>query len=256
MEKNKNVNNNEGSRIAGGIILVGVGAFLLLRNMGFELPDWLFSWPMILILVGIYSGVKHNFKNNSWIIIMAVGGFFLVNEFIPHLGLEPLFWPLVIIGIGLLFILRPGKRDWLDFKTDIDYNKWKNVPATGFQTSAAVVPPDSTDYLLVRSVFSGVVKSVVSKNFQGGRISCVFGGAEIDMSQADINGTVVLKLEAVFGGIKLVLPPHWAVQNEIEGVFHGVDDKRRFNPDASINPGKVLILKGSAVFGGIEIRSY
>lgn len=83
----------------------------------------------------------------------------------------------------------------------------------------------------------------------------MFGGAEIDMSLADINSTVVLKLEAVFGGIKLVLPPHWAIQNKIEGVFHGVDDKRRFNPDASINPSKILILNGSAVFGGIEIRS-
>ncbi|MBC7511293.1 MAG: hypothetical protein H7320_21490, partial [Ferruginibacter sp.] len=96
MENNKNLSNNEGSRIAGGLILVGVGAFLLLRNIGFSLPGWLFSWPMILILVGIYSGFKHNFKNNSWIIIIGVGTFFLVSEFIPNLGLEPLFWPLVI----------------------------------------------------------------------------------------------------------------------------------------------------------------
>lgn len=256
MESNKNYRSSEGGRIAGGLILVAVGAVLLLRNIGLVIPGWLFSWPMILILVGIYSGFKHNFRNNSWLILIGVGGFFLVNEFIPNLGLEPLFWPLVIIGAGVIFIVRPGKNNWLDFKKDIDQNQWKNVPGSGFQTLATDILIDSTDYLLVRSVFSGIVKKVVSKNFQGGHISCVFGGAEIDFSQADINGQIILKLEAVFGGIKLVVPPHWAIQNELDGVFHGVDDKRRFNPDATINPGKVLILKGSAVFGGIEIKSY
>lgn len=256
MESNKNYRSSEGGRIAGGLILVTVGAVLLLRNIGTVIPGWLFSWPMILILVGIYSGFKHNFRNNSWLILIGVGGFFLVNEFIPNLGLEPLFWPLVIIGAGVIFIVRPGKNNWLDFKKDINQSQWKNVSGSGFQTLATDMLADSTDYLLVRSVFSGIVKKVVSKNFQGGRISCVFGGAEIDFSQADINGQIILKLEAVFAGIKLVVPPHWAIQNEIDGVFHGVDDKRRFNPDATINPGKVLILKGSAVFGGIEIKSY
>ncbi len=256
MENNKNLSNNEGSRIAGGLILVGVGAFLLLRNIGFSLPGWLFSWPMILILVGIYSGFKHNFKNNSWIIIIGVGTFFLVSEFIPNLGLEPLFWPLVIIGLGLVFILRPRNSGWLNFKNDMQYTQWKNLSGNASQQQTDIESTDSNDYLMVRSVFSGVVKKVVSKNFQGGHISCVFGGAEIDLSQADMSGQILLKLEAVFGGIKLIVPPHWAIQNEIEGVFHGVDDKRRFNPDASINPGKVLVLKGSAVFGGIEIKSY
>jgi hypothetical protein len=255
MENNTKVRNSEGGRIAGGLILVAVGAFLLLRNMGFWLPGWLFSWPMILIIVGIYSGFKHHFTNSGWLIITGIGTYFLVSDFIPGLGLEPLFWPLVIIGAGIIFILRPRNKDWVNLKNDTGIN-WVNVPGSSFQEPATAAPTDSNDYLMIRSVFSGVIKKVVSKNFQGGRISCVFGGAEIDCSQADISGTAVLKLEAVFGGIKLIVPPHWAVQNEIDGVFHGIDDKRRFNPDATINPGKVLVLKGSAVFGGIEIRSY
>jgi predicted Zn-dependent protease with MMP-like domain len=46
------------------------------------------------------------------------------------------------------------------------------------------------------------------------------------------------------------------VQNEIDGVFHGVDDKRKFHATGGSNPAKILILRGSAVFGGIEITSY
>ena len=124
MEKNNNFRNNETGRIAGGLILVAVGAFLLLRNMGLFLPDWLFSWPIILILVGVYSGFKHNFRNNSWLILIAVGAFFLVDRFIPSLSLEPLFWPLVIIGLGVAFILRPRRGRWEDFKKDTRNNQW------------------------------------------------------------------------------------------------------------------------------------
>jgi hypothetical protein len=258
MENNKNFKDREGGRVVGGIILIGVGAAWLLRNSGFFLPGWLFSWPMILILVGIYSGFKHNFKNNSWIILLAVGGFFLADDFLLNQSFRPMFWPIAIIGAGILFILRPGKREWLNMKTGMDNDRWKSSPYTTgtFGSSPTTATTDSSDYLMVKSVFSGVKRNVVSKNFQGGYITSVFGGAEIDLSQAEITSPVTIKFEVVFGGAKLVVPSHWAVQNEIDGIFHGVDDNRRFNPSSTLNPEKVLILKGSAVFGGIEIRSY
>ncbi|MEP6713039.1 MAG: DUF5668 domain-containing protein [Ferruginibacter sp.] len=256
MENDKGFSNREGGRVIGGLILVGVGAALLLRNTGFMLPGWLFSWPMILILVGIYSGFKHNFRNSSWAIIVAIGGFFLVSRVVPELGMEPLFWPIVIIGLGVLFIVRPRASRWGNFKKDIDYHKWTSGPGGLPGPSATDAPTDDNDYLMVRSFFSGVKRNIISKNFQGGNMSCIFGGVEIDLTQAEIKSPVVIKLELIFGGAKLVVPAHWSVQNEIEGVFHGVDDKRKFNPDASLNPEKVLILKGSAVFGGVEIRSY
>jgi hypothetical protein len=109
---------------------------------------------------------------------------------------------------------------------------------------------EDNGYLHITSIFSGIKRTVLSKNFQGGYISCVFGGAEIDFTQT------VLVFDEVFGGIKLTIPPHWVVQNEIEGIFHGVDDKR--NPVSIINANhdKILILKGSCVFAGIEIKSY
>ncbi|MCW3089670.1 MAG: hypothetical protein JWP81_739 [Ferruginibacter sp.] len=256
MEKNKGFKDRESGRVIGGLILVAVGAALLLRNMGFFLPGWLFSWPVILIMVGIYIGFKHNFKNNSWIIVTAIGGYFLVSRYIPGLGLEPFFWPMVIIALGIVFILRPHRSTWTDIRSEIETDKMKNVNTEALYEPVKATTLDRSDYLVVRSVFSGINKTVVSKNFQGGHISCVFGGGEIDLSQADISGPVTIKVEMVFGGAKLVVPPHWTIQNEIEGIFHGIDDKRKFNPSIGINPEKVLILKGSAVFAGIEIKSF
>ena len=210
----------------------------------------------MFIMVGMYTGADHDFRNTSWYIVTAVRSYCLVTRYIRSLGLQPFFWPRMIIVLGIIFILRPHRNTWLNFKSEDEYDKMKNVPTDSLYEKTTVASLDRSDYLVIRSVFSGVNRTVVSKSFQGGHVSCVFGGAEIDLSQADINGQVIIKLEMVFGGAKLVVPPHWAIQNEIEGIFHGVDDKRKFNPSASINPDKVLILKGSAVFGGIEIKSY
>lgn len=256
MENNSNFNNRENGRIAGGLILVAVGAVLLLRNIGFLFPHWVFSWPMILILVGIYSGFKHQFRNNSWIILIAIGGFFLFDRFIPELGLEPYFWPILIMVIGVIFILRPKRVG--RFKESS--NETNNTSNAGFNIASLQTYDSATlsdnDYLRINSIFSGVNKTIVSKDFKGGKITCVFGGTNVDLTQADIQGEAVLKFEIIFGGVKLIVPPHFTVINEIDGVFHGVDDKRKYSASTNSSPDKKLILRGSVLFGGIEIKSY
>jgi hypothetical protein len=266
MEDNKKTKNSDEARVVGGLILVTVGAALFIRNMGYiDLPYWLFTWPMILILVGIYSGFKHNFSNMGWIIMIAVGSFFLVDDFLPNLKLEPAFWPLVIVGFGILFIIRPRKKNFRSEWRYTDKNGRQGMSADKIsaedlkfedQPSYTPGPGDKSDYLRIDSVFSGVDRTVLSKNFKGGKISCVFGGAEVDMTQADINGIVMLKMDVVFGGVKLMIPGNWSVSSEIDGAFHSVDDKRRHNPGMTTDPNKVLILKGSCVFGGVDIKTY
>jgi predicted membrane protein len=81
------------------------------------------------------------------------------------------------------------------------------------------------------------------------------GGSEINFMQADIQHPVELEVNNVFGGTKLIVPSNWDVKNEISAVFGGVDDKRSFNnsiPDSN----KIIRLKGSCVFGGIEVTNY
>ena len=249
-----NVKNTESGRIIAGLLLVGAGSVLLLKKMGFFFPGWLFTWPMILILVGIYTGVKNNFRNNSWLILISIGAFFLANHIIPELRLQPYFWPIAIIVAGLFFILRPSSFGNVN-KVDSGDTKWSDTGGGTATFSNSPVVVDSSDFIRLRSIFSGVNRNVLSKNFQGAVITTVFGGAELDLSQADITGPIVIKIEVVFGGVKLIVPSHWAIQNEIDGVFHGVDDKRKFNLVPDINSTRVVVLRGSAVFGGVEIRN-
>ena len=83
----------------------------------------------------------------------------------------------------------------------------------------------------------------------------MFGGMEIDLSQADLGEKPVLDVEISFSGLKLILPPHWDVQLDVTNMFAGVEDKRIY-PQTTADPGKVLLIKGTVIFGGLEIKSY
>jgi predicted membrane protein len=112
----------------------------------------------------------------------------------------------------------------------------------------------SEDYLDATTVFGGIHKNILSKNFKGGDITIFMGGAEINLSQADIQGTVTLDITQIMGGTKIIVPPHWEIRSQLTSVFGSIEDKRQ-NLSAT-NPDKVLIIDGSSVFGGIEIRNY
>jgi uncharacterized membrane protein YhaH (DUF805 family) len=244
-----------------GLFLIVAGALWFAYKRGAPLPDWIFTWEFLLIALGILSGIRHRFCNISWLILVGIGSFFLFQKVLVMHGMQEYFWPVFLMILGLFFIFRPKgmycHRRW-------HHRRWHNRewvhgakgewPPTGFPETVTE-EQNGEDTLIIHSVFSGVKRTVISKNFKGGKIDCVFSGAEIDFMQADIQGSVVLYFDEVFGGIKLTVPQSWVVKNEINGVFHSVDDKRS-NYGATMDPNKVLILRGDAVFAGIEIRSH
>lgn len=240
---------NQNDRFFTGIILILVGAVILLKRVGVYIPSWLYDWSAILVLVGLVSGLKVRFRGVSWLIMIAVGLFFMSDELIKDVEIRRFLWPGLIIGIGLLFIFRPkvsslSQDPLLNFQP-----KLNDGPDSDF-------PPSSEDRIDSTSVFGEVKKMVTSKNFKGGEIVCFMGGSQINLSQADIQGPIFLEVTIVFGGAKLVVPPNWEVRSETVAVFAGIEDKRNLLPGSKFDPDKVLILSGTSVFGGIEIKSY
>jgi predicted membrane protein len=107
--ENNNVKHNS-KTILGAIIIV-IGTVLLVDQFNLIfIPGWLFSWPMILILIGLYSGAKHNFQNLSWIIWIFIGGAFLADDAFPGLNIDDFVWPAGLVAFGLYLILRHGDR--------------------------------------------------------------------------------------------------------------------------------------------------
>jgi len=115
--------------------------------------------------------------------------------------------------------------------------------------------PTGDDYLDTVSVFGGIKKTILSKDFKGGEVVNIFGGAQLDFTQADINGRIILDITQIFGGTKIIIPSHWQVVSDIAAVFGSIDDKR-MKTTAAPGTEKLLVLKGVSIFAGVDIRSY
>jgi hypothetical protein len=111
------------------------------------------------------------------------------------------------------------------------------------------------DFVDSTNIFSGTKKVVLSKNFRGGDLTNIFGGCELDLTQADMVEPAVMDVTAIFGGATLIIPPNWAIKTDAVTIFGGISDKRKF-PNAPESATKTLILDGTVIFGGVEIRSY
>jgi len=111
------------------------------------------------------------------------------------------------------------------------------------------------EILNINSIFGGIKRFICSKNFKGGSIVTFMGGAEINLMQADIIQPIIIEVSNLFGGTKLILPSNWDIKNEVTVVFGGVEDKRNMTA-LSPDPGKTVYLKGTCLFGGIELNNY
>lgn len=232
----------------GGLVLVVIGCFLFARQAGVELPSWLFTWPMIPIIVGIFVGIKTRFKDFGWLILIGVGSFFLFDK-MQQIPVREYLLPIIVLTVGLIIVLSAIFRKARVNTTEPDSN-------ISPEEAALRSNPDATtdDIMEVVSVFGSAKRVVLAKNFKGGEVVTVFGSSEINLTNADFTGKLVLEVVQVFGGTKLIIPPHWEVQAKTAAIFGGIEDKR--TPQSSGNPEKILILDGVTFFGGVTIASY
>ena len=248
-------------KIIGGIILFIIGAAFLAREMGVLFPTWLFTWQMLLIVIGLFIGVKSSFRNFSWFILMAIGGVFMVEDFVPDMHIKIYFWPILIMLIGLGMIFKPRHHYNHEHYRNRWERKWNrrhgnyNYDGNRFSACANDESSSSDDVINMDCVFSGFKKNIITKDFKGGNISCVFGGGNLNLTQADINGKQVLTINNVFSGMKIIVPANWEIQTDVNTIFGGVEDKRPYQSIVT-NPDKILVIKGSVTFGGIEIQNY
>lgn len=239
-----------------GIVIIIIGLIILFNKIpvtaGF-FPFWFFSWPMILIAIGIFTGVKSGFRGPSWIVVTLLGVYFLLHyNNIISVNLKPYLFPIGIIVAGVVMIL--SRKN----------NNSKCLPGVGNRQPPSIMyDPENSNYtapgedtINTNALFGSIERSVFSKDFKYGNVSSVFAGVQLNFVQADIKETANIDVTVAFGGLELIVPSNWVVKNEIPAIFGGVEDKRRFVPNSESAYEKTLILRGTVIFGGIEIKSY
>lgn len=227
-------------RVTWGIILILAGLVLLLDQLNFlDFGDLIhIYWPSILILMGLIGLISRDSSKISNLVVLGIGLFFqLRNLGYINISVWQIFWPSILIIIGLSIIFDKGTRK---HKSKVDPEKWEKEN---------IVNEDIVDYF---TIFSAIENTNYSKNFKGGKLSAVFAGIELDLRDAEIEGkTAVISVTAVFGGIEIIVPPHWNVEVKATPILGGVEKNTKYNRDED---APTLKIDGTAIFGGIEIK--
>ena len=224
-----------------GIVLVIIGAALILKNIGI-FPSFieriLFSWQMLLVTIGLVITVGSSGEKTGGVIVMAIGAFFMIPKIFRETFDINIFWPVIFIIVGLIVIFSKHKHS---------RSRWKGHSETK-------IGENNIDII---NVFSGSERQIMSDNFSGGKITSVFGGCEIDLTQSRLaQGVSELEIVCVFGGTVIIVPSDWNIKIEVMPVLGNFSDERRIVPNRSVDMTKQLTIKGTAVFGGGELKSY
>jgi predicted membrane protein len=245
--ENNNQRPSNGRKVVFGLIIIVLGALLLADNfegLSGYIRSIVFSWPMLFIAIGVLNLFGRRSSVTGLIFIM-IGVFFLLPKI--FFGINPdftrMFWPLILIGIGVMIIVRRGRGH------EHHHHHFHNH----FHDNT--VSDLSECFIDEVNIFGGSKIKVVSQKFKGGKITSIFGGSELDFTNAQLaEGTNVIDMVCMFGGATLILPADWHVRSEVVSILGGFADKRiKISNVASSD--RELVIKGFAIFGGGEIKS-
>lgn len=223
-----------------GIILMLAGGLLLLDTFDItQLPirHYIFSWKTLLIAIGVVILITKERATAGYVLIGLGVIFWLPSLVNDSVALHQIFWPAILIGIGVVIITRRGQH------------ARRHRVSTGNKES-------SSDYIDDISILGGGTKIIQSKNFKGGDITAIFGGSEFSFREAELSPDgCTIDVFTMFGGSKLIIPDNWVVKSDMFSIFGGFNDKRLVRAEEG-EQANVLYLKGAVIFGGIEIKSY
>ncbi|OFX32069.1 MAG: hypothetical protein A2X08_17745 [Bacteroidetes bacterium GWA2_32_17] len=225
-----------------GFIILTAGLLLLGFNTGILDPAYkhlIFTWPVLLIALGLANFFE---RSSFWagVILTSIGTFFFLPRLIEfHFNFIHLFWPLLLIMIGVVIIL---KRTLFNSFTHRGHIK------SGSKLEEGVIDESN--------VFGSSNRVIQQCNFKGGKISNVFAGSKIDLTRTTLSDQEnYLDIACVFGGVEIIVPSNWRVQIQVSSIMGAFSDKRFGASSQQIDNSKTLIIKGSVVFGGGEIKS-
>ncbi len=214
-----------------GIIAIIAGVLFTLDNLDIVNSRVFFRlWPILFIVVGLnllFNKQKSRIAGSVFLIV----GFLLLLANLDYIDFNVFdLLPLLLVLLGVRVIQRHRSRD-------------ESTPSD----------PDAQSTITASGVLSGVQRTCSAQDFKGGQLTAFMGGCEIDLRDASIGSEpAVIDIFVMWGGVELKVPEDWRVSTETQPILGGVVDRTRAPKGGT---EKSLILKGSAIMGGVEVRN-
>ena len=248
----RDANNTQGRQLTAWILL-GVAAYIILAQVGVldalgirDLVRWIFRtlWnllPAALFAAGMY-----------WVYRSPRGSKPLVAWFIAGFGLILLISQADLFGLSFGELFLPL---WLVIIALVIMNPREILPRR-FNMQGDEVSEDADELNLVAFMGGGEL-NYSSKTLRGGQLVAIWGGYQIDFSDADMEGdSMELDVMCIMGGFEITVPAHWEVQKQgAVCIMGGFSNKTKCIAEQLELPRKRLIIKGIALMGGGEFKN-
>jgi len=221
---------------------------LLLNNMHIiRVRDVWDFWPVILVVFGVARICESRAQSSLhkiWGGVLVGAGLLLLLDNLNLFTLEANFvWPLVMIGFGFVMLMKAKYRQRARVFSGVA------GPAASAESFA-----DTSHSSSLAAVFSGGKRRITTPDFRGIDVLALFGGFEVDLRGSRIEiDQALIDVNAMFGGVKIMVPDNWTVNVKGFGLFGAFEDKTippRVEPN--VKP-QVLEVTGVSIFGGAVV---
>ena len=209
-----------------GLLLVAAGVITIL-DLTISGRQWGEYWPVMLIIAGLAIAVRGSMALLIGGAVAIMGAVALTLNLLEVDFPWGIMVPAAVIALGVIIAATAVFRR-------------QRTTAEG-------------GALNIGAIFGGG-SYFVSGDSPGGNATAMFGGGEIDFTQATPPPEgIVLDIFCIFGGFEIKVPDDWQVESGMLALFGGVESKPNRNSAATNIPHK-LTLTGTVLFGGIEIK--
>ena len=135
----------------------------------------------------------------------------------------------------------------LDLEVDKEYVEQKKQD---FRFNYSTSPTEETELLV--NIFSGSERSGKWRVPREIKTVCIFGGCDIDFSEAIFTEReVTVKVFCLFGGNDIYVPENVRVISKAFCIFGGIDNKA---PSSDYSDAPTIYIEGLVIFGGVDIK--
>lgn len=218
-----------------GLVFIVVGLIIGCNAMGITDIDIFFTgWWTLFIIVPSFIGLFKD-DNKTWDIIWLVIGivlFLCTRDILSFNIIGKLIFPFILVMIGLSFIFKDA------FRTKVN-EKIRKL------NSERV---DGEDFC---ATFSGIKSDFNGQEFKGANIDAIFGGVDIDLTQAVVTHDQIINASAIFGGIDIRVPSGVNIKIKSTPIFGGVSNKVKNNMNESL---PTIYINAFCLFGGVDVK--
>lgn len=233
-----------------GLFFILAAVFIILKQSGYIVGIDLVSLIITILLIPII--IKSITRANYFGILIPTAILGII--YADFLGIQN-FVPWPILGVAVFFsiglhLMFPSKHHHChEFCSEhMHEHHIKEDKEEGF---AEIIDEPDENEVNVYNRFNGSVKYINSVNLKKVNLDCSFGAMKLYFDTAKLaDKKAVVDVDINFSGVELYIPKEWKVENRLDNVLGGIEEK---GYDRAEKDGNVLTLTGKTSFSGVSI---